>query len=66
MRRINHFVKRILIKLLFALPVILYLAVALLWQSRGLYPMNGDEPHYLLITGSRLRAQVATTLSGKP
>jgi hypothetical protein len=55
MRRINHFVKRIPIKLLFALPVLLYLAVALLWQSRSLYPMNGDEPHYLLITDSLVR-----------
>jgi hypothetical protein len=55
MRRINHFVKRIPIKLLFVLPVVLYLAVALLWQSRSLYPMNGDEPHYLLITDSLVR-----------
>ena len=55
MRRINLFLERIPIKLLLALPVVLYLGVALLWQSSGLYPLNGDEPHYLLITDSFVR-----------
>jgi hypothetical protein len=41
--------------LVLALPVLLYFVIALFWQSRGLYPITGDEPHYLLITDSLVR-----------
>jgi hypothetical protein len=31
------------------LPGLVYAAVTLFWQSRGAYPLAGDEPHYLIL-----------------
>src|SRR5260370_1368217 len=42
-------------RFLLVVPVIVYLSIALFWQSRGFYKITGDEPHYLLITESLLR-----------
>ena len=51
----NHPSRRAYFRLVLALPVILYLAVALFWQSHHFYRLTGDEPHYLLIADSLLR-----------
>lgn len=37
---------------LLALPALSYLWVAWTWHSLGLYKINGDEPHYLLVSDS--------------
>src|SRR5260370_15002243 len=42
-------------RLLLVVPVMVYLSTTLYWQSRGLYRITGDEPHYLLITDSLIR-----------
>lgn len=44
--------RRLLPYLPLLLPVLFYLGVALYWQSKGLYGLTGDEPHYLLIADS--------------
>lgn len=51
----NYLSQRAYFRLVLALPVILYLAVALFWQSHQFYRLTGDEPHYLLITDSLVR-----------
>ena len=43
------------IKLLLAVPVVLYLTIAVYWQSEGMYTITGDEPHYLLVADSIVR-----------
>jgi hypothetical protein len=55
MRRIAHFVKKIPLWLPLVLPALLYLAVAVFWQSRVFYHITGDEVHYLLISDSLAR-----------
>lgn len=47
--------KRVLSALLLALPMLFYLAVAGYWQWHDLYPITGDEPHYLLVADSLVR-----------
>src|SRR5260370_27400850 len=42
-------------RLLLVVRVMVYLSTTLYWQSRGLYRITGDEPHYLLITDSLIR-----------
>src|SRR5438128_10701549 len=51
----NYISQRADFRLVLALPIILYLAVALFWQSHHFYRITGDEPHYLLIVDSLLR-----------
>ncbi|HEX8843315.1 MAG TPA: hypothetical protein VF791_01535 [Pyrinomonadaceae bacterium] len=55
MTRIEQFLQRIPVRLLLILPALFYLTVALYWQSKGFYHINGDEPHYLLISDSIVR-----------
>lgn len=38
-----------------ALPSVLYVAVPLLWQHRGMSSVTGDEPHYLMIADAVVR-----------
>ncbi len=55
MRLTVYLSHRVDFRLVLALPVVLYLAVALFWQSHHYYVITGDEPHYLLITDSLVR-----------
>lgn len=55
MSSLNRFYQQKRFLLPLALPVLLYFAVTLFWQSRKLYPITGDEPHYLLLTDSLVR-----------
>jgi hypothetical protein len=55
MSRTDKFVRKLPPRLLLCLPVLLYLSVALFWQSRGFYHITGDEVHYLLISESLVR-----------
>lgn len=47
--------RRVLPYLTLLIPVLFYLGVALVWQSKGIYGITGDEPHYLLIAESLYR-----------
>src|SRR5688572_1195567 len=51
----NSFARRIGPALLLTLPALFYLTVVCVWQSKGFYPISGDEPHYLLIADSLSR-----------
>lgn len=55
MPSVNRLTRRALPYILLLLPVFFYLAIALYWQSRGIYGLAGDEPHYLLIADSLYR-----------
>jgi hypothetical protein len=55
MRRVDHLVQKIPIRLLLAAPLFLYIAVTLFWQAKGFYNLVGDEAHYLLISDSLVR-----------
>jgi hypothetical protein len=47
--------QRVPLLALLVLPTLFYLAVAVLWQAQYLYPITGDEPHYLLVADSLVR-----------
>jgi hypothetical protein len=55
MKFINRLSQRASLRLILVLPVLVYLAIAIFWQSRGFYRITGDEPHYLVITDSLVR-----------
>ena len=55
MKRIALFLQKLPIQLLLAVPVILYLTIAVYWQSEEMYTITGDEPHYLLVADSIVR-----------
>lgn len=55
MTSVQHLTRRVLTFLPLLLPVLFYLGTVLLWQSKGLYTITGDEPHYLLIADSLYR-----------
>ncbi|HVS82608.1 MAG TPA: hypothetical protein VHE60_12830 [Pyrinomonadaceae bacterium] len=55
MEFINRLSQRASLRLGLVLPVMVYVAIAIFWQSRGFYEITGDEPHYLLITDSLVR-----------
>jgi hypothetical protein len=41
--------------ILLLLPALIYVAIVLAWDSGGVNPLTGDEPHYLVIADSLLR-----------
>lgn len=51
----NRLTRRVLPYLPLLLPVFFYLGIVLFWQSRDIYGLTGDEPHYLLIADSLYR-----------
>lgn len=55
MKRTVAFLQKLPIELLLAVPVILYLTIAVYWQSKEMYTITGDEPHYLLVADSIVR-----------
>ncbi len=57
MTSVHNLTRRALPWFALIVPVLFYLGVALLWQSKGLYEITGDEPHYLLISDSLYRDQ---------
>jgi hypothetical protein len=52
---IKRLAQRVPLLALLVLPTMFYLAVAALWQAQNLYPITGDEPHYLLVADSLVR-----------
>ncbi|HKP37218.1 MAG TPA: hypothetical protein VJT71_10185 [Pyrinomonadaceae bacterium] len=55
MPRVPQLIHRIPLPALLALPVLIYLAIPLIWRDRDIYIITGDEPHYLLIAESLTR-----------
>ncbi|HKC64498.1 MAG TPA: hypothetical protein VKB86_12725 [Pyrinomonadaceae bacterium] len=55
MKRATLFLRKLPIELLLAVPVIFYLTLAVYWQSKEMYTITGDEPHYLLVADSIVR-----------
>lgn len=53
--RLSHLTRSAYIRIVLALPLLVYLSIILFWHSDGRYRITGDEPHYLLIAESLAR-----------
>src|SRR5438128_911837 len=51
----TRFLRKLSVQLLLIIPVLFYLTVAVYWHARFIYPLAGDEPHYLIIADSLVR-----------